>query len=58
MRLSFSEFAIADIVRMLQGATTMPCVMKLPLASVAARSRSSCTTSASASTSSVCHVVS
>src|SRR2546425_1345463 len=58
MRLSFSEFAMDDIVRTLHGATTMPWVWKLPLASVADRSRSSWTVSASARTSSIFHVVS
>ncbi len=51
MRLSFIECAIALIVRMLQGATSMPAVWNVPLAMAAARSFSSYCTWASARTS-------
>ncbi len=47
-RLSLAELAIADSDLMLHGATTMPSVRKVPLASGAARFRSSCTWSAMA----------
>src|SRR5438552_13704891 len=51
MRLSFSECAIALIVRMLHGATSIPAVTNVPLARAAARSFSSYRTCARASTS-------
>ena len=58
MRLSFNECAIALIVRMLQGATSMPLVKNVPLAIAAARSFSSYWTCASASTSATVRSVS
>ena len=58
MRLSLIEWAIALIVRMLHGATSIPAVRKLPLAMAAARSFSSYCTWARASTSETFHSVS
>ena len=58
IRFSLSECAIIPSVRMLQGATIIPSVRNVPLASGAERSFSSWTTSASASTSATFQAVS
>ena len=57
-RLSLAAWAIAESVRMEQGATSIPAVRNEPLAMPAARLPIGCTTSASACTSSRLNAVS